>query len=528
MRHFGFRFAMRPSMLLALTLAAGNTAAAPAPKEEPVFYEAVDVSVVNIEVFVTDKSGKPVSGLSRDDFEVYENRKKVEITHFWSQTGEGDEGEGEDEDAAAESPKVERTLAAFFDNRNLETPARQRVVVRLEELVHRLAPKDRFVLINSGRQGMDMQSFRAGDREAISRALSAPVDCGGYETREITDRLRLELCTCTLAGQARRDAELYSDARLREVIQVFRELESSVDTLAGLPGHKALFFITGDLPLRPLETLLGNSMITGRDASKALDQVVARANASQVTIYGLGVPTKARITGGAEDHAKLASLPELAAGSGGQFALDPIDPGGLVAQVLRDLSTFYSLGYTSAAAKAGDLRRIKVKVRRPGLEVRFRESYRAKSGVEKALDRTATALFLGETRNPLGVAVEFGEIRPTDQGQLEVEITVSFPLDRVTLLPAEGVRKGQAHLFLASRDGRGNSSDVTRILIPLRIAEADLAKTLTRRAGYRARLLLRPEPGQVAVGLRDELGNSDSTLLVPWNPPATGDEMAKK
>ena len=49
--------------LLLLPAAAGAQEAA----DEPTFYESIDVEVVNLEVFVTDASGKRVTGLTRDD-----------------------------------------------------------------------------------------------------------------------------------------------------------------------------------------------------------------------------------------------------------------------------------------------------------------------------------------------------------------------------------------------------------------------------------------------------------------------------
>src|SRR5207247_6580101 len=43
---------------------------------------SVDVKVVNVDVSVTDGSGKPVSGLTKDDFEVLEDGQPQAITNF--------------------------------------------------------------------------------------------------------------------------------------------------------------------------------------------------------------------------------------------------------------------------------------------------------------------------------------------------------------------------------------------------------------------------------------------------------------
>ena len=46
-----------------------------AQQQVPVAGETIDVTIVNVEVFVTDKRGRRVHGLTRDDFEIHENGK---------------------------------------------------------------------------------------------------------------------------------------------------------------------------------------------------------------------------------------------------------------------------------------------------------------------------------------------------------------------------------------------------------------------------------------------------------------------
>ena len=62
-----------------LALAQGNENASP-----PVFVERIDVNIVNVEVFVTDSQGRHVFGLTKDDFEITEDGRPVEITNFFT------------------------------------------------------------------------------------------------------------------------------------------------------------------------------------------------------------------------------------------------------------------------------------------------------------------------------------------------------------------------------------------------------------------------------------------------------------
>ncbi|RMH23415.1 MAG: hypothetical protein D6696_00640, partial [Acidobacteria bacterium] len=67
-----------PSWPAVAMLAAGGEE--PAPPPLPIFGEAIGVEVINLDVYVTDKSGRPVSGLSREDFELRVDGRPVEIT----------------------------------------------------------------------------------------------------------------------------------------------------------------------------------------------------------------------------------------------------------------------------------------------------------------------------------------------------------------------------------------------------------------------------------------------------------------
>src|SRR5947209_2836247 len=65
-----------------------GTAASPAGKNGTAAAfldtEVVDVSVVNVDVYVTDRQGKRVPGLAKNDFEMFEDGKPVAITNFYA------------------------------------------------------------------------------------------------------------------------------------------------------------------------------------------------------------------------------------------------------------------------------------------------------------------------------------------------------------------------------------------------------------------------------------------------------------
>ena len=48
------------------------------------FSSEVSVEVVTVDVVVTDKKGKPIVGLDRGDFKVFEDGVEMEITNFYA------------------------------------------------------------------------------------------------------------------------------------------------------------------------------------------------------------------------------------------------------------------------------------------------------------------------------------------------------------------------------------------------------------------------------------------------------------
>ena len=78
---------MRSTMSLLLAAILGAPLALGAQGTQapsPAYGEAVDVEVVNVDVYVTDPAGNPVTGLTRDDFVLLESKKRLAIDYFYA------------------------------------------------------------------------------------------------------------------------------------------------------------------------------------------------------------------------------------------------------------------------------------------------------------------------------------------------------------------------------------------------------------------------------------------------------------
>src|SRR5712671_1576615 len=85
------RIVIAVALLFAVSLQSQQPAAPKPVKASPTpvaapppLVEKIEVSVVNVDVTVTDRHGLPVPGLTRDDFEILEDGKPQPISNFYA------------------------------------------------------------------------------------------------------------------------------------------------------------------------------------------------------------------------------------------------------------------------------------------------------------------------------------------------------------------------------------------------------------------------------------------------------------
>jgi VWFA-related protein len=583
-----FRNRLVPSLVAILLAVLPAAAQGPVPQDkEETFFESIDVQVVNIDVFVTDRQDKRVAGLTRDDFEILEDGKPVEITNFYAVSG-GRSEEAETEPAAAPTP-VEAAqpepagqlppeqrlhLAIVIDDLTLTAPSRNRMLQSIEkEVLPRLQPDD-FAMVgvidgSSIRLAQGLTADPNQIRTALTEAMrSAPQGSSRImDKREILSRIDsvgLQAPGETPGGQMNAamieqlyyDLKSYAAQRTAESRASLGALSSFVDSLSGLPGRKAVLYVGGGLSVRPAEAFfqawqskfgtaarsrgvgISMSAFDGQreDLTKEFQELVDHANANRVTFYslgaleelsGVGADTRTSGVWGSqmENLEKMnlqQSLDRIAIGTGGLSAVDLIDPRSLFVRMREDFDSYYSLGYVPARRRDGKNRKIEVRIRsREDLRVRNREGRRDQTNRERMADRTLAALVLDAGANPLELAVDFiGE--KSEKDQYLVEVLVKFPLAKLVLLPKERFHEGQVTLFVGARDSRGRMSPIQAIDVPIRVPNDQLLTALGQTAAYKTTLRMRNEAHTVAVSIRDELGNADSAIAVPYTPGKKG------
>ena len=291
-------------LLTAAPLVAQQTPAAEVAGEEPdeeptsqrLFFDSIDVDVINLEVVVTDKQGRPVTGLTRDDFEIFEDGRPVELVNFHEVRGIAPENPADEPAAPDEVPEASaaaderggQRLVILVDNMNISPQNRKLLFTRLREYLQQnmdsqptrqtmLATLDRKVevvlpftddreqllaaLEKVERQG-SLHALLDGDRRmfvtrlqrASLRAFSPPsaivqgerLEAGGDPDFDDAIRVALELA---------RTVRTLSEQRYHKIKATVDTLDRFCSALGGMPERKALVYLSDGLPLRPADAL---------------------------------------------------------------------------------------------------------------------------------------------------------------------------------------------------------------------------------------------------------------------------------
>jgi len=566
-----------PTLLLGLLLSAparaqdAPTSGEGAQGEEPneLFFETTEVNVVNVEVFVTDKQGNRVSGLTRDDFEIYENGQKMEISNFFAvENGRPVSGPGADAEPAEEAgddrlpdrstrvtqlrelrelPEDQRLhLIIYVDNFNLRPATRNRVLHRMHRFLNqKLRPGDRVMVVSYDRSLHVRQSF-TDDMELVAEALASLEDLSGIAVLRDSERRTAldEIDVSSDHFEALQWARSYADSVYAEIDFSLEGLAGHVDALSGLVGRKALLYVSDGLPQVVAEDVFiaVEERFRGRqarlealnyDLSTRYRELVAKANAGGVTFYTLdagGMQAHASISaeyggsrqGGGQafiDSIRSANLKEplhmMADDTGGQAIVNTNAVEAGLDKIGDDFGNYYSLGYQPPHHGDGRYYKIEVEVRGKGLEVRHRNGYRDATPEARLTNGSIASLYFNYQTNPLGAGLAFGAVSPHDQpDQYLLPVTVKVPIDRLALAPREDRSLiGRFLVSVAVMDEDGRVSPVQQQQpVSLAIPPDDVPKIQGKHFAYDLTLLVREGIVRVAVAVRDELGSQTSFI----------------
>ncbi|MEM7586856.1 MAG: VWA domain-containing protein [Acidobacteriota bacterium] len=558
------------AFLIALTAAPSMAQEAEAGEgaADEEFFEVVDVEIANIDVWVTDKQGNPVQGLTRDDFVVIQDGTPTKISNFYA-VSDGRPVAGQiapppsaDPDSPrqpsldlSQAAKAEPDLAlehrlwviVFIDNYNIVPLERNRVFPAIRQFLGRtLRSQDQAMLVTYSRSLKVRQPFTR-DFSLIVDSLDEIEDDVGLASlrrRDQAEALR-RIDNSDSANQALLYARNYAEEQMNGVDYTVDALERLLESLGGLPGRKALVHVSSGIPM-----LAGEEMfhavaekfditspfgeIPRHDTTRSFERINRHANAHRVSFYtvdagglrgmqfgnaeyGGFVDARLRITLDSVVPENLqAPLRFMALETGGRAIVNQNEILPALEEASQDFSSFYSLGIASTGTDLGRYHKVEVKLRerRKGVRLRHRAGYRSKTADTRVRESLRSALLYFKEDNPDGVTVVWGRPEPHgDKGHYLLPIQLNIPLRDVVLLPTRtGQHELRLQLYVGAAGDEGELSEIDTAPLGLRLAEQHVEAAKNESLVHTHKLLLSPGLKRVGVAIHDLIGRDTSVV----------------
>ncbi len=560
-------------MLLMVIAAIDPAIADETPKQEPVggleFIDEVQVTVVNVDVFVRDGKGQPVEDLGRDDFRLLQDGKPVEVSnfavlskevirHLLTPLGEAATATTAGVAPVALPPEIRPVFVVLYiDNENLRPFDRNRVLRRVREFViENLEPPVEMMVVSYQRSLDVAQPFTQNSR-AVNDALRGMTQItGGRVEFDNARRAIIDDLQEAKEGSGGQEGQA-GPAALRQRIYQYAEEEASnlgftlsalrqmIAMLSGVEGRKSIIYISSGLPMTPGYGLMqeyaavfkDNSIMANRsilDRTQAFHELAAAANAQEVSMYTIDAEGLDTLDGGSAESAYgrdpvsastasknfKDSLDYLADATGGIAIINTNDPTAGLVRISEDLFSYYSLGYKLSSLDVDRVHRLEVEIPgHPDYDLRYRRRFVEKSQETQVQDRVFTSLMVDVDDNPMDLELTDAEPSAVSGNRWTVPLHVTVPLDKVALLPVAEEYVGQVVLFIGAQDVKGRSSETQRQEHEIRIPAADYENAVRQRFGIDVTLLLEEGQQRVAVGLMDQLTRRASYARVVVTVP---------
>lgn len=545
-------------MMVAGPILAAKNTPTPRPIGGLTFTDEYELTVVNVDVFVRDKKGQPIQGLTQDDFKIFQDGQEKPLSNFAVYTQEvfqhhlATPGPGP---TPTPLPDVQPDLeikpiyvVIYVDNENLRPLQRNRVLRKLRQWVKdTLRPPMQAMVVTYQKNLKVVQPFTSDPREVTEALRSIRMQTGGRVERDSTrsdiidlmreyqdqERERPNAGTTNrqLYLQAYRQISAFADEEANNLHFSLSAMREMVTMLSGLPGRKSMLYISDGLPMVPGVDLIYEfmavfhnqqilSLVSRYDMSSQFQSLTSFANGLGVSIYtvetqGLkvesGISAEYRYTQditstSVGSHNYQDSLRYLAENTGGLAIVNTnnVSPG--LDRIRQDLYTYYSLGYTINSSGGDKVHRIKVvSPTHPEYKLRYRRRYIEKSLESKVQDKVMTALVFDVDENAMQVDVEAGRPAPATSERWTVPLHITFPLRKVAVVPEGDDYVGRVVLFVAARDSDGKQSDLQRQEHEVRVPMKDYDEAQRKRFSIDLSLLMEKGNFTVAVGLMDQI-----------------------
>ena len=521
---------------------------ATAPQQPPRF--RVEINYVEVDAVVTDSEGTFVRGLTLDDFEVLEDGKPQEISAFTRVDVPIERADAPllapdvvPDVASNERPFNGRIYLLILDELHTAPLRSTRVKAAARQFVERyVGANDLVAVVSTGGRSQGAQEF-TNNKALLLRAVDAFM---GQKPRSATlEKLDEYYRTRGMRGENDRLRDPLEFERAAKARDLLDTLKNASTVMANIYGRRKAIVLIGegiDYDItNPFEAQHATTIFQDiRDA-------IAAATRANVTIYSVdprgltalgdenielgATPEDPQLrldSRGLQDELRLSqdSLRTLSDQTGGFAIVNANDFRGGFDRIREDNSAYYLIGYYSSNERRdGKYRKITVRVKRPGLEVRSRRGYVAPRGKEKPPENRGLAPDLAEAlQSPIPApglpiqmtAAPFKGPAPN----ASVLVTIEVFGRQLPFVQQNGVFHNALELTTFAVDQRGNGHGAPPATVQLNLSPQTHQAVTAQGLRILQRLPLAPGRYTLRVGAREQNGGAIGTLSYDLEVPA--------
>ena len=398
-----------PGMQPALAQNAGGTSSSQDSGIPPGgFVLKMNAELVLTNVVVRDaKTGEIVQGLKEGDFSIYENGKKQQIDSFDFQSmdkaaplneatvsglASGISGKGDNAVVAAmpEDLRNHRLIVMFFDLTSMQPEDLDRSVAAAKDfLKNKMQPADLVALVSLGNTLKVDQDFTT-DKDALTNEVGVynGTEGQGFALGATANPNQVEDTTGYTADESE-----YNDINTDRELFALRAVAKSLEKIT---EKKSLLYFSGGIQRDGIENQASlrsavNAAVRASLAiysvdTRGLQAISAVGDASTGSLRGTGAFNGGALLNNMNNNlATQEVMTTLSTDTGGKAFLDSNDFAPAFAQVERDTSAYYAIGFHSSnPARDGKYRKLTIKVDRPEVKLEYRPGYYAPADFQHA------------------------------------------------------------------------------------------------------------------------------------------------
>jgi VWFA-related protein len=493
----------------------------------------VAVRLVLVDVVATDRQGNVVSGLTKEDFEIFEDGRPQAVSSLdYIKLGEAVTGEVEEG-----AYQRKKTFFVIFDSINSIKRILDRNRDEILEKMIGMARMGHEVMVLELREDNNMEILQPLTADEALIAAAVKKASGNIWLENVADALSVPhiLAGDPISRREEMDSHRSIEQQFKESNRQMYEIQtrkrfektisgllSAMNVIKDLPGRKPVLYISSGFPSISFESMYDQaggidqgfaksqvSMAKVKDPFKVLGKTKKRqgsdifkdliqfANSYNISFYTMDPDNYLRFVlpdiaydnfprkiSSAYDFStfqdeiteikriELNNLTTLSQDTGGTTLQGGDRFDNFEKYVIRDLSSHYELSYYPSRAQAdGDYHKIKVSVKKEGVRLKAREGY-----FDYQTDQKEQLMFASASANPdMFKEVDFqfstGSFK-TDKDRLQLWINLGLPVQDLILGGDQHKEYTLIKTNLWMNDESGNQAFSAQMNIPIVLSDS--------------------------------------------------------